>query len=121
MQKDGATMSADQRAKAEKDLRDGNRELSAEGPTNTRTTSTRARTRSSRKLQNALVDEVQSYARAQKFDLVLADGVYLRRPVRSISRRRCWRPLPGARAVALRPAALSGARRRSRPRRPKTK
>ena len=47
LQKDGATMTEDQRTKAEKELRDGKRDCSRRSAS-TRTTSTRARTRSCR-------------------------------------------------------------------------
>ena len=74
LQKDGATMTADQRTKLEKDLRDGNRDLSQKTQEFQDDVNSRQNEELS-KLQKALVEEVQSYAQAQKFDLVLADGV----------------------------------------------
>ena len=74
LQKDGATMSADQRTKAEKELRDGSRDYQAKVTAYQEDFNTRQNEELSR-LQNELVGLVQKYADAQKFDLVLADGV----------------------------------------------
>jgi outer membrane protein len=74
LQKDGATMTADQRTKLEKDLRDGNRDLSQKTQEFQDDVNSRQNEELS-KLQKALVEEVQTYAQQQKFDLVLADGV----------------------------------------------
>jgi len=73
-EKDAPTMSADQRAKAEKELREGNREYSQK----VQDFQEDARTRQDEelsKLQGTILGEVQSYATAQKFDLVLSEGV----------------------------------------------
>lgn len=72
--KDAATMSEDQRSRSEKELRDGARDLQRrqqelQDDFNARRNEEMAR------LQKALVDEVQAYAKSQGFDLVLADGV----------------------------------------------
>jgi outer membrane protein len=69
--KDGATMTADQRTRAEKELRDGNRDLQ------TKTTEFQDDLSAHQneivgRLQNELGMVVQNYAAAQKFDLVLA-------------------------------------------------
>lgn len=72
--KDGATMTADQRSKAEKDLRDGSRDYQAK-VTGYQEDFTARQNEELSKLQGQLIDVVQSYAAAQKFDLVLADGV----------------------------------------------
>ncbi len=74
LEKDGSTMTADQRSKAEKDLRDGNRDLSQKANDYQEELTNRQNEELSR-LQNALVAEVQSYALSQKFDLVIASGV----------------------------------------------
>lgn len=74
LQKDGATMTADQRSKAEKDLRDGSREYQAKVTAYQEDFTARQNEELS-KLQRQLIDVVQNYAAAQKFDLVLADGV----------------------------------------------
>ena len=74
LEKDGATMTADQRSKVEKDLRDGNRDLSQKANDYQEELTNRQNEELSR-LQNSLVAEVQSYALSQKFDLVIASGV----------------------------------------------
>ena len=73
-EKDAPTMSADQRAKAEKELRDGNREFTQKANDLQEDVNTRQNEELSR-LQSAIVAEVQSYALSQKYDLVLAEGV----------------------------------------------
>jgi outer membrane protein len=73
-EKDAATMSADQRVKTEKELRDGNREYSQKVTDFQEDANTRQNEELSR-LQSAIVAEVQSYALSQKYDLVLTDGV----------------------------------------------
>jgi outer membrane protein len=72
--KDGATMTEDQRAREDKDIRDGGRELQrkeseAQDDFNSR------RNEELSKLQKSLIEQVQIFAKAQNFDLVLADGV----------------------------------------------
>lgn len=74
LQKDAATMTPDQRSKAEKDLRDGYRDLArkqseAQDDLNAR------RNEELSRLQRTLIEEVRTYAKAQSYDLVLADGV----------------------------------------------
>jgi len=73
-EKDGPTMSAEQRVKAEKELREGNRDYSQKLNDVQEDFNTRQNEELSR-LQSAIVAEVQSYALSQKFDLVLTDGV----------------------------------------------
>lgn len=73
-EKDAPTMSADQRAKAEKELRDGNREYTQKVTDFQEDANTRQNEELSR-LQSAIVAEVQSYALSQKYDLVLTEGV----------------------------------------------
>jgi outer membrane protein len=71
LQKDGATMSEEQRVRAEKDLRDGARDLQrAEGEFNDDVTARRNEELS--KLQRTLLEEVRTYAKAQNFDVVLS-------------------------------------------------
>jgi outer membrane protein len=70
LQKDGATMSADQRAKAEKELRDGTRDFQQKANDFQEEATSRQNEELS-KLQKILVQEAQTYAQAQKFDLVL--------------------------------------------------
>ena len=73
-EKDGATMSAEQRTRTEKELREGNREYSQKVTDFQEDANTRQNEELSR-LQSAIVAEVQSYALAQKYDLVLTEGV----------------------------------------------
>ncbi|HEX4024457.1 MAG TPA: OmpH family outer membrane protein [Steroidobacteraceae bacterium] len=79
LQRDGATMSADQRTAAEQVLRDGNRELSEKVNEYQDDFNARQNQELS-KLQKVLVEQVQRYAQAQRFDLVLADGVIWANP-----------------------------------------
>ena len=74
LEKDGATMTADQRTRLERELRDGNREYSQRVSDFQEEANARQNEELSR-LQSALIAEVQSYALSQKYDLVLADGV----------------------------------------------
>jgi outer membrane protein len=75
LQKDGATMSEDQRGRAEKELRDGARDFErAKGEFQDDVTARRNEEMS--RLQRTLIEEVQSYAKAQSYDVVLArEGV----------------------------------------------
>ena len=72
--KDAATMTEVQRAAAEKELRDGLRDLQRKQAEVQDDFNARRNEEMSR-LQRTLVEEVQAYAKAQSFDLVLADGV----------------------------------------------
>lgn len=74
LQKDAATMSEVQRASAEKELRDGYRDLQKKQSEVQDDFNARRNEEMSR-LQRTLVEEVQVYAKAQSYDLVLADGV----------------------------------------------
>ncbi|HVN44965.1 MAG TPA: OmpH family outer membrane protein [Steroidobacteraceae bacterium] len=75
LQKDGATMTEDQRARAEKELRDGARDFErARGELQDDETARRNEELS--RLQRTIVEEVRSYGKAQGFDLILAqEGV----------------------------------------------
>jgi outer membrane protein len=109
--KDEATMTPEQLAKAQKELRDGNRELQQK-VTEFQDDLNGRQNEELSKLQKALVEEVQNYALAQKFDLVLADGVIFASPVLDITpqiltalqARNAARP-PAAGAAAAAPAA----------------
>lgn len=71
LQKDGATMTEDQRARAEKDLRDGARDFErARGELQDDFTARRNEELS--RLQRTLGEEVRAYAKAQGFDLILS-------------------------------------------------
>ena len=70
LQKDGATMTEDQRVRAEKELRDGARDLErARGEFNDDATARRNEEMS--RLQRLLGEEVRTYAKAQNYDLIL--------------------------------------------------
>ena len=75
LQKEGAVMAEADRAKAEKTLRDQQREFSRKAGEFQDDASTR-RNEEIGKVQRYLVSEIQSYASAQGFDLVLGDGVF---------------------------------------------
>ncbi len=74
LQKDAATMSEVQRAAADKELRDGYRELQRKQSEVQDDFNARRNEEMSR-LQKVLLEEVGTYAKAQGFDLVLGDGV----------------------------------------------
>jgi outer membrane protein len=78
-QKDSATMTADQRSKAEKELRDGVRDLERKKQ-ELQDDSNAKRQEEMNKLQRTLIVEVRDYAKAQNFDVVLADGVIYHNP-----------------------------------------
>jgi len=72
-QKDGATMSEDQRARSEKELRDAMRDLErarseAQDDFNAR------RNEALSRLQRTIIDEVRTYGKAQNYDLILDQG-----------------------------------------------
>jgi outer membrane protein len=75
LQREGAVMAEADRAKAEKGLRDEQREFSRKAGEFQDDASTR-RNEELGKVQRYLVQEIQGYAAAQGFDLVLGDGVF---------------------------------------------
>ncbi len=75
LQKEGAVMAEADRANAEKTLRDQQREFSRKAGEFQDDASTR-RNEEIGKVQRYLVGEIQTYANAQGFDLVLGDGVF---------------------------------------------
>jgi len=79
LQRNGATMSADQRTAAEQRLREGQRDLSQK-VTDYQDDFNARQNEELSKLQKMLVEQVQRYAQAQRFDLVLADGVIWANP-----------------------------------------
>jgi outer membrane protein len=79
LQKDEATMTQDQRTRAEKELRDGAREFSRKQSELQDDFNARKNEEMSR-LQRILIEEVRTYAKAQGFDLVVADGVIYSTP-----------------------------------------
>ena len=72
--RDSAVMSESERTKAEKDLRDGQRELQRLQNEYVEDLNVRLNVELG-KLQRTLLQEVQTYAKAQGFDLVIGDGV----------------------------------------------
>lgn len=76
LQKDGATMTDDQRARAEKELRDGERDFErARGELQDDVTARRNEEMS--RLQRTLVEEVRGYAKAQNLDMVVSGEAVL--------------------------------------------
>jgi outer membrane protein len=75
LQKEGAVMAEADRTKAEKTLRDAQREFSRKAGEFQDDASTR-RNEEIGKVQRYLVTEIQGYASAQGYDLVLGDGVF---------------------------------------------
>lgn len=72
--RDSAVMSEGERSKAEKDLRDGQRDMQRRQNEYVEDLNVR-RNEELGKLQRTLLQEVQTYAKAQGFDLVVGDGV----------------------------------------------
>src|ERR1700723_1521992 len=75
LQKEGAVMAEADRAKAEKTLRDQQREFSRKAGEFQDDASTR-RNEEIGKVQRYLVTEIQAYGNAQGYDLVLGEGVF---------------------------------------------
>ena len=84
LQKDEATMSADQRSKVEKEIRDGARELDRKGK-ELKDDSEAKRNEEFVKLQRMIDNEVRDYAKAQSFDIVLMNGVIYATPTVNIT------------------------------------
>jgi outer membrane protein len=79
LQKEGAVMAEADRQKAEKQLRDQQREFSRKAGEFQDDASTR-RNEEIGKVQRYLVTEIQGYANSQGYDLVLGDGVFFAKP-----------------------------------------
>ena len=77
--KEGAIMAEADRAKAEKALRDQQREFSRKGGEFQDDLSTR-KNEELGKVQRYLLEEIRTYSSAQGFDLVLAERVFYRKP-----------------------------------------
>ena len=77
-------MSPDQRANSEKDLRDSYRELQRKQQEVQDDFNARRNEEMSR-LQKTLIEQVRIYAKAQNFDLVIADGVIYTTPTIDIT------------------------------------
>ncbi|HKE93383.1 MAG TPA: OmpH family outer membrane protein [Povalibacter sp.] len=74
LQRDGAVMAENERRSAEKDLRDGQREMARKQNEYVEDLNLR-RNEELGKLQRSLLQEVQTYARSSGYDLVVGDGV----------------------------------------------
>jgi len=74
LQRDGAVMAENERRNAEKDLRDGQREMQRKQNEYVEDLNLR-RNEELGKLQRSLLQEVQAYARTSNYDVVLGDGV----------------------------------------------
>jgi outer membrane protein len=72
--KDGPTMTDDQRTREDADIRNGDRELQRK-QTEFQDDVNSRRNEELSKLQKSLVEQVQAFAKAQNYDLVIADGV----------------------------------------------
>jgi outer membrane protein len=77
--KEGAIMPEADRAKAEKQLRDQQREFSRKGGEFQDDLSTR-KNEELGKVQRYLLEEIRTYSSAQGFDLVLGEGVFYNKP-----------------------------------------
>jgi outer membrane protein len=77
--KEGAIMAEADRAKAEKALRDQQREFSRKGGEFQDDLSTR-KNEELGKVQRYLLEEIRTYSGAQGFDLVLGEGVFYNKP-----------------------------------------
>jgi len=75
LQKDAATMSEDQRTRAEKELRDSYRDLQRKQSEFQDDINAR-RNEEMQRLQRLVVEEVRTYAKAQNFDLIVTDAIY---------------------------------------------
>lgn len=84
LQKDVATMTPDQRSKAEKELRDAARELERK-KSELQDDSNAKRQEEMNKLQRSLIGQVREYAKSQNFDIVIADGVIYATPTVDIT------------------------------------
>ncbi len=77
LQRDGAVMAENERRNAEKDLRDAQRDLARKQNEYVEDLNLR-RNEELGKLQRSLMQEVQTYAKTQNYDLVLGEGVLYR-------------------------------------------
>ena len=84
LQKDAATMTDDQKQRADKDLRDLYRDLQRK-QSEVQDDFNSRRNEEMQRLQRVLVEQVRTYAKAQNFDLVLAEGVIYATPTIDIT------------------------------------
>lgn len=84
LKRDSAVMSEADRAKAERELRDGQRDL-ARRFNELQEDANLRRNEEFGKVQRSLLQEVQTYARANGYDLVVSDGVLFASPAMDIT------------------------------------
>jgi outer membrane protein len=84
LQKDSATMTQEQRSRAEKELRDSYRDL-ARKQSEVQDDFNARRNEEMSRLQRTLIEEVRTYAKGQNYDLVVADGVIYATPTLDIT------------------------------------
>src|ERR1700690_1631703 len=101
--KEGAIMAEADRAKAEKALRDQQREFSRKGGEFQDDLSTR-KNEELGKVQRYLLEEIRTYSSAQGFDLVLGEGVFYGKPQLDITAQ-ILEVLKSKPATAPKPAA----------------
>jgi outer membrane protein len=106
LQKEGAVMAEADRANMEKSLRDQQREFQRKAGEFQDDGSTR-KNEELGKVQRYLVQEIQSYANAQGFDLVLGQGVFFAKPALDVTAQvlavltsKAGTPLPSSTAPA---------------------
>jgi outer membrane protein len=111
LQKDVATMTPDQRTKAEKELRDSARELDRKKG-ELQDDSNAKRQEEMNRLQRSLITEITEYAKNQNYDIVIAEGVIYATPtvditaavLQALQSRAGKAPAAGAAAPAKPPA-----------------
>jgi outer membrane protein len=101
LQKDAATMTPDQRSRAEKELRDSSRDLALKQQEAQDDFNARRQEETSR-LERFLIEEVRTYAKAQSYDIVVAQGVLYNSPAYDITPQ-------VLQVLATKPARIGGA------------
>ncbi|HEY8508791.1 MAG TPA: OmpH family outer membrane protein [Steroidobacteraceae bacterium] len=84
LQKDAATMTQEQRSRAEKELRDGARDL-ARKRSEVQDDFNARRNEEMSRLQRTLIEEVRAFAKAQNYDLIIAESVIYATPAVDIT------------------------------------
>jgi outer membrane protein len=109
--KEGAIMAEADRAKAEKQLRDQQREFSRKGGEFQDDLSTR-KNEELGKVQRYLLEEIRTYSSAQGFDLVLGEGVFYNKPQLDITAQvlEVLKTKPASLPAAPKPAAAPPAK-----------
>lgn len=107
-QRDAPVMGEDERLSLERQIRDAQRELQRTENEYLEDLNIR-RNEEVGKLQREVLQRVQDYARAQQYDLVIADAIYVSTAV-DITEKVLTALRPGGAAPAAAPAPASGAR-----------